>query len=95
MNALADQFAREFGVDPRSDPSSLQALSLEVEQCKRSLSVREKTALTIVHGGSRKSYQVEQAQFEMVAQPLVQKTLDITKSSSKNRSEVGHTSMPC
>jgi len=85
MNALADQFAREFGVDPRSDPSSLQALSLEVEQCKRSLSVREKTALTIVHGGSRKSYQVEQAQFEMVAQPLVQKTLDITKKLLKEQ----------
>ncbi|MDC0261772.1 Hsp70 family protein [Planctomycetaceae bacterium] len=85
MNALADQFTREFGVDPRSDPSSLQALSLEIEQCKRSLSVREKTALTIVHGGSRKSYQVEQAQFEMVTQPLIQKTLNVTKKLLKEQ----------
>lgn len=85
MNAIADQFVREFGVDPRTDPSSLQALSLEIEQCKRSLSVREKTALTVVHGGSRKSYQVEQSQFEMVSQPLVQKTLQITKKLLKEQ----------
>ncbi|MBD3672015.1 MAG: Hsp70 family protein [Planctomycetaceae bacterium] len=87
MNALADQFTREFGADPRTDPSSLQALALEVEQCKRSLSVREKTALTILHGGSRKSYQVEQQQFEMVTQPLVQKTLDITKKLLKDQNK--------
>lgn len=85
MNAIADQFTREFGVDPRTDPSSLQALALEIEQCKRSLSVREKTALTVVHGGSRKSYQVEQPQFEMVTQPLVQRTLDITKKLLKDQ----------
>lgn len=87
MNAIADQFAREFGVDPRDDPSSLQALSLETEQCKRSLSVRDKTALTVVHGGSRKSYQVEQPQFEMVTQPLVDRTLEITKKLLKDQNK--------
>jgi molecular chaperone DnaK len=87
MNAIADQFTREFGSDPRTDPSSLQALSLEIEQCKRSLSVRDKTALTVVDGGARKSYQVEQGQFEMVTQPLVDRTLQITKKLLKDQNK--------
>ena len=83
MNAIADQFSREFSSDPRTDPSSLQALSLETEQAKRSLSVREKTALTVQHGGHRKSYQIEQGQFEVITRPLVDKTIAITKALLK------------
>lgn len=79
MNAIADQFVREFGSDPRKDPSSKQALLLETEQAKRSLSTRPKTALTVQHAGHRKSYQVEQTQFEMIARPLIERTMEITK----------------
>jgi len=40
LEAIAKQFTREFGTDPRNDPASYQHLALEVEACKRSLSVR-------------------------------------------------------
>ncbi|MDA1015409.1 MAG: Hsp70 family protein, partial [Planctomycetota bacterium] len=78
-DAIAGQFAKEFGDDPRSDPESLQFLTLEAEQTKRSLTVRPKAAITCQHAGNRKTYQVEQTQFEKLTKALVQRTNDITK----------------
>ena len=78
-DAIAGQFAKEFGDDPRSDPESLQFLTLEAEQTKRSLTVRPKAAITCQHAGNRKTYQVEQSQFEKLTKPLLQRTSDITK----------------
>jgi molecular chaperone DnaK len=84
LDAIAKQFKKEFGVDPRTDPESLQFLALEVENTKRSLTVRPKAALTCQHDGHRKSYQVEQTQFERLTSKLVEKTCDITKNMLKD-----------
>ena len=78
-NAIADQFSNEFGSDPRDDPQSLQALALEAEQTKRSLSARPRAALTCQHAGHRKTYQIGQEQFERLARPLVERTRAITR----------------
>ena len=78
------QFTKELGEDPRSDPKSLQALALEVEQTKRSLTVRPRTALTFQHAGRRKTYQIELAQFEKLTKSLVEQTADITKRLLKD-----------
>ena len=69
--ALAKQFQKEFGIDPMKDRESAQALALEAEQTKRSLSVRPKAAMTVAAGGQRKTYQVEQEQFERLTKNLV------------------------
>lgn len=84
LDAIAKQFVKEFKVDPRKDPESLQFLALEVENAKRSLTVRPKAALTCQHGGHRKSYQVEQTQFESLTKPLVSKSCDITQAMLKD-----------
>lgn len=78
LNAVADQFTREFDDDPRRDPESLQHLAWEVEQCKRSLTVRPKAALIVQHGGKRKTYQIERDQFNQLTQHLVRRTQEIT-----------------
>jgi molecular chaperone DnaK len=78
LNAVADQFAREFRTDPRTDPESLQALSWEVELCKRGLSVRPRAALVVQHDGKRKAYQIEQGQFGKLTEALVKRTEDLT-----------------
>ncbi|MCA9072649.1 MAG: Hsp70 family protein, partial [Planctomycetaceae bacterium] len=83
--AIAKQFRKEFGVDPRQDPESLQFLALETEQAKRSLTVRPRAALTCQHAGHRKTYQVEQAQFEKLTKPLVDHTAKITKKMLKDK----------
>ncbi len=84
QNAIAGQFVKEFKVDPREDPQSLQFLALEVENTKRALSVRAKAALTVQHDGHRKTYQVEQTQFERLTQGLVDRTCEITQKMLKD-----------
>lgn len=84
LDAISKQFIKEFKSDPRSDPESLQFLALEVENTKRSLTVRPKAALTCQHGGHRKSYQIEQTQFEKLTKPLVTRTCDITQAMLKD-----------
>lgn len=79
LDAIAKQFTREFGTDPRQDPASYQHLALEVEACKRSLSVRPKAALMVQHAGHRKTYQVELSQFQRLTQGLVDRTIEITR----------------
>ncbi len=78
IDAIGSQFAKEFRDDPRSEPESLQALALEVEQAKRGLSVRPRSALTCTHGGFRKTYQIEIEQFQKLTKPLVDRTEEIT-----------------
>jgi molecular chaperone DnaK len=79
LEAIAKQFTREFGADPRHDPVSYQQLALEVEQCKRGLTARPKAALMVQHAGKRKTYQVEQEQFGRLTKPLVDRTETITR----------------
>lgn len=79
LTAISEQFVKEFRLDPRQDPESLQFLSNEVEQAKRSLSARPKAALTCQHAGHRKTYQVEQTQFEKLTRHLTDRTEEITK----------------
>lgn len=79
LDAIARQFTKEFGSDPRTDPASYQHLALEVEACKRSLTVRPKAALMVQHAGNRKTYQVEIGQFQRLTQGLVDRTISITE----------------
>jgi molecular chaperone DnaK len=48
------------------------------------LTVRPKAALTCQHDGHRKSYQVEQEQFERLTSKLVDKTCDLTQKMLKD-----------
>ncbi|WP_397568180.1 Hsp70 family protein [Schlesneria sp. T3-172] len=76
--AIGKQFHKEFGVDPMKDRESAQALAMEAEQTKRSLSVRPKAAMTVVAGGQRKTYQVEVEQFERLTKDLVERMKQLT-----------------
>ena len=76
--AIGKQFQKEFGIDPMKDREGAQALALEAEQTKRSLSVRPKAALTVAAGGQRKTYQVELEQFERLTKDLVDRMEKLT-----------------
>ena len=90
--AIGKQFQKEFGIDPMKDRESAQALALEAEQTKRSLSVRPKAALTCAAGGQRKTYQVELEQFERLTKDLVDRseklTLDLLKEHNMGWAKV-------
>lgn len=83
-DVIARQFNKEFKADPTDDPQSLQHLMIEAEQAKRSLTVRPKAALNCQHGGHRKTYQIEQTQFEKICRGLVDRTAEITKRMLKD-----------
>ncbi len=82
--AISRQFHKEFGINPLKDRESQQALAIEVEQAKRSLSVRPRAALTCQHAGQRKTYQVEVAQFERISQHLIERMQELTKGLLKD-----------
>lgn len=84
VDAAAEMFIADFGEDPRSNRSSLQFLFLEAEQAKRSLSVRPRAAITVHHEGHRKTYQIEQAEFEARSRKLLQKSEEITRRILKD-----------
>ena len=77
-NAIRKLFFKEFGIDLTKDRESAQALALEAEQTKRSLSVRPKAALTVVSGGQRKTYQVELERFEQLTKDFVVRMEQLT-----------------
>ncbi len=79
VNAAAERFVSDFNKDPRQDPESHQALTLEAEQAKRSLSVRPRTAVTVQHAGNRQTYQIEQEEFEHLSRKLLQRTTAVAR----------------
>ena len=83
--AIGKQFQKEFGIDPMKDRESAQALALEAEQTKRSLSVRPRAALTVAAGGHRKTYQVEVEQFERLTKDLVDRMEKLTTGLLEDR----------
>jgi molecular chaperone DnaK len=80
-----DDFIKETPADPRLDKESMQALAIEVEQTKRSLSVRPKASTTVQHAGRRKSISVSREQFEKISKDLVDRCEQITKKLLRDR----------
>ncbi|MEX0585617.1 MAG: Hsp70 family protein, partial [Pirellulales bacterium] len=79
-----DESIKETPADPRLDKESMQALALEVEQTKRSLSVRSKASIGVQHAGRRKSIPVDRPSFENLSQDLVDRCEQITRKLLKD-----------
>ncbi|WP_437227841.1 Hsp70 family protein [Planctomicrobium sp. SH661] len=79
-----DEFIKSSISDPRLDRESMQALAIEVEQTKRSLSVRPKSSLLVQHDGRRKSYSIDRDLFEDLTAPLLQRTEQIMRDLLKS-----------
>ena len=85
IDTAAEKFMQDFKEDPRRDPESHQFLALEAEQAKRSLSVRPRAAITVQHGGHRRTYQIEQEEFEHLSRSLVKRSEGITRRILANK----------
>ncbi len=84
VDLASEKFIAEFGKDPRTNRESLQFLTIEAEQAKRSLSVRPRAAITVRHEGLLKTFQIEQAEFEKAARRLVQRCEEVTRRILKD-----------
>lgn len=78
-----DEYIKTSTNDPRLDLETMQSLAIEIEQVKRSLSVRPKASLLVQHEGRRKSFLIDRDRFELLTGDLVQRTEDITKGMLK------------
>jgi len=79
VDLAAERFLAQFGLDPRETPESLQFLSLEAEQAKRSLSVRSRAAITVRHQNRLKTWQVERAEFEQSSRVLLERCRQVVQ----------------
>lgn len=74
VNYVADEFARRYGVDPRDDPGTALRFRATCELAKRSLSVRDHTALVVEHLGRKLHLPVTREQFEELTADLLTRT---------------------
>ena len=79
VDLAAEKFIEDFRDDPRGDPESHQFLALEAEQAKRSLSVRPRAAVTVQHGGNRRTYQIELEEFPAMGRRLLNRSEAVTR----------------
>ncbi len=76
LNYVADEFVREYRLDPRDDPAPYQELYERCLYAKISLSTKERSIIPVNYRGKRLAVKVERAQFEAMTADLVQQTAD-------------------
>ena len=64
IDHVANQFLKEYGEDPRSDPKSFTLLAAAAERAKRTLSKLMQTTITCTHSGKVLSVPVTRGDFE-------------------------------
>lgn len=80
---ICSLYMKTSSSDPRLDLESRQALSIEVEHLKRSLSVRPRSSVVVQHEGRRKSFAIDRDQFEALTDKLVDRAKKITRDLLK------------
>lgn len=79
VDHVSEQFARKFGIDPRSEPESMLTLSDECEKAKRALSEKAQVPINIYFQGKSLTIALTRGDFERVTSDLMQRTRDTTE----------------
>jgi molecular chaperone DnaK len=74
VDYVAEQFQRQYGADPRTDPVSLVALSAAAERAKRTLSKLPQTTITCTHAGHLLTVPLTRTEFESLTRDLLTRT---------------------
>ncbi|MBR5926805.1 MAG: Hsp70 family protein, partial [Firmicutes bacterium] len=87
MNFMADQFARENGVDLRQDKMALQRLKEAAEKAKKELSASQTTNVNLpfitvnANGPLHLNMDITRAKFDQLTADLVQRTIEPMKKA--------------
>ncbi len=73
-NYAAEQFQKQYNLDPRQSPASLAALLANIEEAKHTLTARPKTTLTVRHGGHVAELPIGRELFEELTEDLLERT---------------------
>jgi molecular chaperone DnaK len=74
VDYVAEQFIKQHGADPRSDPISLAALNASAERAKRTLSKLTQASITCSHSGKVLAVPFTRADFESLTRDLLTRT---------------------
>ena len=74
VDLVAERFAAEHGLDPRGDPLAAGKLRLACEDAKRTLSARQKAAVTCDCRGTTARIEIARQQFEQATADLLDRT---------------------
>lgn len=74
VDYLAEQFIRQHGADPRSDPQDAAQLWLDAQEVKHTLSQRSSTNVVVFHAGVRTRVEITRQQFEALTRDLLERT---------------------
>ena len=88
---LAQKFveAQPDAGDPLDDVYDEQELLTSAEEAKLALSGRESVDVLVVHGGKRTSVTITRAKFEEITAPLLERTIELTRSVLQRAKEKG------
>jgi molecular chaperone DnaK len=74
MEYVANQFQKQHGEDPRTDPQSYATLAAAAERAKRTLSKLPQTSITCSHRGKVLTVPLSRAEFETQTRDLLTRT---------------------
>lgn len=89
---LVQEFQRAIGSeeDILEDPDTWQDLQLSAERSKKILSQRDKTPISITHGGERIKVVLERDKFEEITQDLLERTIVFTQEMLQDARAKGY-----
>lgn len=81
VDYVAEEFVRNFGVDPREEPNTQGRLWRECEDAKRTLSARQKASIACDYQGHAVRVEVTRQQFHEMTQDLLDRTAFTTRQT--------------
>jgi molecular chaperone DnaK (HSP70) len=89
---LVQEFRDQTGIveDILEDPDTCQDLQITAEKSKKVLSQREKTPISITHGGERIKTELKRDKFEEITQDLLERTIALTHETLKQAGKKGY-----
>ncbi|MEZ6115053.1 MAG: Hsp70 family protein [Pirellulaceae bacterium] len=81
VDIVANEFVRQFDVDPREDPNAAGRLWRDCEDAKRTLSARTKASIPCDYQGHALRHEVTREQFESATQDLLDRTTFTTRQT--------------
>jgi molecular chaperone DnaK len=89
---LVQEFQKIIGTDEDilEDPDTWQDLQLSAERSKKVLSQRDRTPISITHGGERVKVVLEREKFEEITQDLLERTIVFTQEMLQEAKAKGY-----
>jgi len=92
VSTLVQEFQNATGTneDILEDADTCQDLQLSAEKAKKMLTQREKTPISITHGGERVKVELTRQKFEEITQDLIERTIVLTHEMLEQAKEKGY-----